>query len=153
MPSATASPDAVGASHRPLAEEAGSDGVPRDRALRFPAIQQGVDRASAQRVGDLVAEYAELAPYLQALKGRIPTGTESQFIKHLKDNVERGTAGKRGGAEAGSLYAGPGGWTTVIGALRNVGVLGEYKRARERREETLAVALLHRPGLQIRAAS
>lgn len=136
-----------------VAEEAGANGGPRDRVLRFPAIRKGVERASAQRVDDLVAEYAELAPYLQALKGRNPTGTQSQFIKYLKDNVERGTAGKRGGAEAGSLHAGPGGWTKVIDALRNVGVLGEYKRARGRREETLAVALLYRPGLQIRAAS
>jgi CobQ/CobB/MinD/ParA nucleotide binding domain len=81
-----------------VAEEVGANGVPRDRVLRFPAIRKGVDRASDQRVDDLVAEYEELAPYLRALKGRNPTGTQSQFIKHLKDNVERGTAGKRGGA-------------------------------------------------------
>ena len=133
-------------------KERSSDRAARDRVLRFPAIRHGVDKASQQRVEDLGAEYAELAPYLQALKGRNPTGTESDFIKHLKENVKRGSAGKRGGPEAGSLHAGPGGWTKVIDALRNVGVLGQYKRGRRGRE-ILVVALLYRPGLKIKAAS
>jgi len=134
--------------------EKNADGASRDRVLRFASIREGVEKASAQRVDDLVAEYAELGPYLLALKGRNPTGTEQELINHLKQNIERGPRRNRRGVAAGSLHAGAGGWRKVVDALRQVGVLGEYKRAKGRgRKETLAVALLYRPGLDIRAAT
>jgi|GEM_PF-1982428 len=136
-----------------IAEERRGDRSPRDRVLRFPAIRHGVELASKKRVDDLIAEYKELGPYLSALRGRNPTGTPAAFINYLVAHVERGTAGRRGGAEPGSLHAGPGGWKKVIVALRDVGVLNEYKRAPSSAgEEKLAIAILYRPGLDIKAA-
>jgi hypothetical protein len=124
----------------------------RGRVLSFVAIKEGVDEASRRRVDDLINEYTALKPYLNRLREWKPVATESQFIERLKQRDGRKTASKRGGVTAGTLHVGQGGWKKVITMLKNVGVLGDYTRAKGAGgTPKLAVALLYRAGLQMRA--
>ena len=124
-----------------------------DRVLRSVAVQKGYADASAKRVEDLRNEYSNLKDYLDALKGRAPTGTEKELIDHLKKGVTKVRRPKGAkGAPAGALHAGPGGWHGVIERLLEVGVLREYRRARgDAGEKKYEIALLYRPGLGLRA--
>lgn len=124
-----------------------------DRILRSTAIQVGYSKASQSRVDDLRKEYLTLAAYLDGLKGRKPTGTESEFIADLKKALRKGgSSSRKKGAPAGALQTGPGGWHKVIDRLLDVGVLREYKRAKSRDgEKKYEISLLYRPGLGIKA--
>jgi cellulose biosynthesis protein BcsQ len=124
-----------------------------DRVLRSASVIRGYNAASEARVDDLRKEYVALGDYLDALKGRNPTGTESEITADLKKALrKRNGAAKARGAPAGSLHAGAGGWHKVITRLLDVGVLREYKRARGREgEKKYEISLLYRPGLGIKA--
>ncbi len=121
------------------------------RVIRFVSLRKGIARASAQRVEDLTKEYAELGPYLKALKRMEVTGTRQEFIQHL----QKGWRGQAGGRRslASALHAGSGGWQKVIDRLMLVGVLGPYRRGiSDAGEPRLAVALLYRLGLEVKQA-
>lgn len=124
-----------------------------DRVLRSASVQAGYNKASQERVNDLRKEYLMLTDYLDALKGRKPTGTESEISADLKKALRKKFAGgSRKGAPAGSLHAGPGGWHKVVERLLDVGVLREYRRARgSEGEKKYEISLLYRPGLGIKA--
>jgi hypothetical protein len=122
-----------------------------DRVLRAASVLSGYNEASKKRVEDLRKEYVTLSGYLDALKGRNPTGTESEIIDGLKKGSKQKASSSRGAA-AGSLHAGPGGWHKVIERLLEVGVLREYKRARGvDLQKKYEIALLYRPGLGVKA--
>lgn len=120
------------------------------RVLRYGSLKAGLTEASAQRVDALKKEYVELAPYLDALVDMSVTGTEQQFIEHIRRRLRRMGPRKgtktRYGAEAGALHAGPAGWKKVLQRLKDVGVLGEYDK-----HGKLVVALLYRAGLKVKA--
>ena len=117
------------------------------RVLRFASLRKGILVASKQRVEDLQKEYAELTPYLGALKGMAVTGTRKDFVRHLSTALSR----RSSAATRTGLHKGPGGWQKVIDRLIDVGVLGSYLRGTaESDSEKLAVALLYRTGLDLR---
>ncbi|MBI4859846.1 MAG: ParA family protein [Candidatus Riflebacteria bacterium] len=121
-----------------------------DRVLRSAAIQVGYKRASENRVNDLRKEYAELGSYLDGLKGMTPTGTERSIVTHIRKMCQ--PVGRRRGARPGTLQAGPGGWHKIIERLMAIGVLREYRRARDKSgRPKLEIALLYRPGLGIKS--
>ena len=124
-----------------------------DRVLRSASIIAGYNKASQARVDDLRKEYVTLSAYLDALKGRKPTGTESELVSDLKRFFRKKPSGAtKKGAPAGALHAGPGGWHKVIERLLEVGVLREYKRAKGLAgEKKYEISLLYRPGLGIKA--
>lgn len=123
----------------------------QDRVLRAASILRGYNEASEKRVDDLRKEYVTLTSYLDALKGRNPTGTESEIVEGLKKALKK-KASAKSGAPAGALHAGPRGWHKVIDRLLDVGVLREYRRARgANMEKKYEIALLYRPGLGIKA--
>lgn len=125
-----------------------------DRVLRAAAVIEGYNKASEARVDDLRKEYVALAPYLDGLKGRNPTGTENELIEHLRKyqtKISASRTRKRRGAPAGAIHTGPGGWHKVIERLLEVGVLREYKRAKgDDGQKKYQIALLYRPGLGIK---
>jgi cellulose biosynthesis protein BcsQ len=126
-------------------------GMPRDRVLSSASIQHGYAEASKQRVEDLRKEYVDLAPYLDWLKNRNPTGTWEEIRDDLMKRKRSAGREKGMGAPAGSLHSGPGGWNRVLQRLLEVGVLREYRRARgEAGELKYEIALLYRPGLLIK---
>lgn len=133
-----------------IAAEKGAASLSTERVIRFSSLQQGIARASAKRVEDLVQEYTELSPYLLALEEMTETATAAAFIKHMKARMPKTKKG--GGVTAGALHAGTGGWQKVIDQLMKAGVLGAYRRAGEREtgEKKLQVALLYRAGLKIK---
>ncbi|MBK7539708.1 MAG: hypothetical protein IPI49_31030 [Myxococcales bacterium] len=124
-----------------------------DRVLRAASILRGYNEASEKRVDDLRKEYVTLAGYLDALKGRNPTGTESEIIEGLKSALRlKKKSSTRSGVSLGALHARPRGWHKVIDRLLHVGVLREYKRARGvNLEKKYEIALLYRPGLGVKA--
>ncbi|MBI2893933.1 MAG: hypothetical protein HYY06_10305 [Deltaproteobacteria bacterium] len=125
-----------------------------DRVLRAAAVLHGYNEASQARVDDLRKEYVTLAAYLDALKGRKPTGTETEILDHLKRQLRASSPKRkaRKGAPAGALHAGTRGWHKVIDRLLDVGVLREYRRAKgSEGEKKYEIALLYRPGLGIKA--
>lgn len=115
------------------------------RVIRFASLRDGVARASAQRVEDLKKEYVELAPYLEALRGMDITGTSKDFVSHMSRALRRSS-------RKGLLHS-VDGWDKVIEQLKAVGVLGPYRRSSsDQGEQKLAIALLYRAGLGVRAA-
>jgi MinD-like ATPase involved in chromosome partitioning or flagellar assembly len=113
-----------------------------DRVLRFRALQDGVTKASAQRVRDLLTEYVELKPYLEALRGAPAVATPEQLITKMKPNIGRPVL---------SLHMGPGGWRKVLAQLEAVGLIGK-KPGDKNDDEKLSVALLYRGGLGVKSA-
>jgi MinD-like ATPase involved in chromosome partitioning or flagellar assembly len=120
------------------AQESRSEG---DRVLRFRALQAGVTTASQQRVTDLLTEYVELKPYLQALRGAPAVATPDRLITRMKPNIGRPKLG---------LHMGPGGWRKVLDRLMTLGVIGK-KPGERSEEEKLSVAPLYRGGLGVKA--
>jgi len=112
-----------------------------DRVLRFRSLQEGVTRASQQRVTDLLTEYVELKPYLEALRGAPAVATPARLITRMKPNI---------GKPKLSLHMGAGGWRKVLDRLMTVGVIGK-KPGQRNEEEKLSVAPLYRGGLGVRA--
>jgi hypothetical protein len=110
-----------------------------DRVLRFGALREGVIKASARRVEDLLTEYVELKPYLEALRGAPAVATAKTFIKRMSPNI---------GTPPVSLHRGAGGWQKVLDRLVAVGVMGKKPGD----EEKLSVALLYRDGLGVKSA-
>jgi MinD-like ATPase involved in chromosome partitioning or flagellar assembly len=110
-----------------------------DRVLRFRSLREGVINASARRVQDLLTEYVELKPYLEALRGAPAVAAPERLIARMKPNI---------GSPALSLHRGAGGWRKVLDRLATVGVMG--KKPGE--EEKLSVALLYRDGLGVKSA-
>jgi hypothetical protein len=110
-----------------------------DRVLRFRALREGVIKASARRVQDLLTEYVELKPYLEALRNAPAVATAKTLIKRMSPNI---------GTPPVSLHKGAGGWQKVLDRFVAVGVMG--KKPGE--EEKLSVALLYRDGLSVKSA-
>ncbi|MBI5488048.1 MAG: ParA family protein [Deltaproteobacteria bacterium] len=114
-----------------------------DRALTYVSIVKAVDAAGSKRLEDLEAEYTELRPYLQALRGVKAVGTRDQFKAHLARSLK----GKmRRGLQFGSR-----GWEGVIDYLTAVGLLGPARRRRPEDQDRLEVAMLYRSALGARA--
>ncbi|MEW6667615.1 MAG: hypothetical protein AB1512_20600 [Thermodesulfobacteriota bacterium] len=113
-----------------------------DRVLRFRALREGVMAASRRRVVDLLTEYVELKPYLEALRGAPAVAAPDRLISHMKRNI---------GRTALSLHKGAGGWQKVPDRLITVGVVGK-KPGKGIDEEKLSVALLYRDGLGVKSA-
>jgi MinD-like ATPase involved in chromosome partitioning or flagellar assembly len=113
--------------------------VETDRVLRFRALREGVINASARRVKDLLTEYVELKPYLEALRDAPAVATAKTLIKRMSPNI---------GSPPVSLHRGAGGWQKVLDRLVAVGVMG--KKPGE--EEKFSVALLYRDGLGVKSA-
>jgi MinD-like ATPase involved in chromosome partitioning or flagellar assembly len=113
-----------------------------DRVLRFRALQDGVTKASAQRVRDLLTEYVELKPYLEALRGAPAVATPEKLIAMMKPNIGRPVL---------SLHMGPGGWRKVLAQLEALGLIGK-KPGDRNDDEKLSVALLYRGGLGVKSA-
>ena len=113
-----------------------------DRVLRFGALQEGVKVASQRRVQDLLTEYVELKPYLEALRGAPAVAAPAKLIARMKPNI---------GRPALSLHMGAGGWRKVLDRLVTVGVLGK-KPGEVGEEDKLSVALLYRNGLGVKSA-
>jgi MinD-like ATPase involved in chromosome partitioning or flagellar assembly len=109
-----------------------------DRVLRFRALREGVKTASAKRVQDLLTEYVELKPYLEALRSAPAVAAAKTLTKRMQPNI---------GSPSVCLHKGAGGWQKVFDRLIAVGVMG--KKTGE--EEKLSVALLYRDGLGLKS--
>ena len=118
------------------------------RVISFAALRAALENASVQRVDDLTKEYAHLRPYLEAMRGMNAISTRDEIVNSLR-RQQIGRTKKGGGVGAGALHAGAGGWRKVVRQLEEVGVLGPYERDRD--SDRLAVAMLYRSGLQVRA--
>jgi len=93
-------------------------------------------------VNDLLTEYVELKPYLEALRGAPAVATPDKLIAKMKPNIGKPTL---------SLHMGAGGWRKVLDRLIAVGVMGK-KFGEGNEEEKLSVALLYRGGLGLKSA-
>lgn len=113
-----------------------------DRVLRFRSLQEGVRTASEQRVVDLLREYVELKPYLEALRGAPAVATAKKLKERMKPGI---------GGPAPSLHLGAGGWRKVLDRLTTIGVIGK-KPGEGNEEERFSVALLYRGGLGVKSA-
>ncbi|MCC6217275.1 MAG: ParA family protein [Polyangiaceae bacterium] len=136
-----------------VAHERTRDQALADRVLSSAALQDGYRAASHLRLDDLRAEYTQVSPYLEALRGLNPTSTRNQLRAAMQNQLRAGSGPHRKakGAPAGALHAGPGGWNKVVDRLVEIGVLREYKRATgEAGEPKYEVALLYRPALGVR---
>jgi hypothetical protein len=101
-----------------------------------------VTKASEQRVRDLLTEYVELKPYLEALRGAPAVATPEKLIAKMKPNIGRPVL---------SLHMGPGGWRKVLAQIEAVGLIGK-KPGDRNDDEKLSVALLYRGGLGVKSA-
>lgn len=124
-------------------ERKGNSNTSPDRVIGHPSLRHGVEHASEKRVEHLKTEYRDLAPFLDGLKEMSVTGTEQDFIKHLKGTMKLANDAKLRTSQD---------WQEVIKRLQDVGVLGIYQKGHERAPDRLAVAQLYRHGLKVKQA-
>jgi hypothetical protein len=107
-------------------------------------LRKGVKTASEKRVQDLLTEYVELKPYLEALHGAPAVATEKRLTDAMGPKIRRSQA-------QFTLHLGAGGWHKVLDRLVMVGVMGK-KSGEPGEKEKLSVALLYRDGLGVKSA-
>jgi MinD-like ATPase involved in chromosome partitioning or flagellar assembly len=113
-----------------------------DRVLRFKSLQEGVRAASKKRTDDLLTEYVELKPYLNALSGAPTVATGKKLKQYMSGEI---------GKPAIPLHLGPGGWDKVLGRLVTIGVFARQQDA-DGGEERYTAALMYRAGLELKGA-
>lgn len=113
-----------------------------DRVLRFQSLQAGVKAASKKRTDDLLTEYVELKPYLNALSGAPTVATGKRLKQYMSGKI---------GKPAIPLHLGPGGWEKVLGRLVTIGVFARQQDV-DGVEERYTAALMYRAGLELKGA-